>query len=81
MRSISLNIPLQSDFLATSHKELRPFKNTTKSQYFNYLRFSVDIGQRITIFRRVMLTCALRAQVKDLKKELKHKFCIGKISF
>ena len=28
-----------------------------------------------------MLTCALRAQVKDLKKELKHKFCIEKNKF
>ena len=30
---------------------------------------------------RVMLTCALRAQVKDLKKELKHVCCIEKNKF
>jgi len=33
------------------------------------------------IFNWVMLTCAIRAQVKNLKKELKHKFCIQKNKF
>jgi len=28
-----------------------------------------------------MLSCALRAQVKDVKKELKHKFYIENINF
>jgi hypothetical protein len=28
-----------------------------------------------------MLTCALRAQVKELKKEIKNKFCIESITF
>jgi hypothetical protein len=30
---------------------------------------------------RAMLTCALRAQVKKLKMEIKNKFCIENISF
>jgi hypothetical protein len=29
----------------------------------------------------VVLTCALRAQVKNLKMELNHKLCLEKIRF
>ena len=35
----------------------------------------------ITIIFRVMLTCALRAQVKELKMEIKNKFYIEGIIF
>jgi hypothetical protein len=28
-----------------------------------------------------MLTCALRAQVKELKKEIKNKFCVESMTF
>jgi hypothetical protein len=31
--------------------------------------------------KRVVLTCALRAQVKKLKMEVKHNFCLENIRF
>jgi len=35
----------------------------------------------LNIILRVMLTCALRAQVKELKKEIKNNFFIESITF
>jgi hypothetical protein len=43
-------------------------------------KFALNI-QLISIIIWVMLTCALRAQVKELEKEIKNKFYIESITF
>jgi len=55
-----------------------------------HLSYSINIHIITLLFQKkkyhnisisVMLTCALRAQVKKVKMELKHKFCLENIRF
>jgi hypothetical protein len=47
----------------------------------NDVNMKLNTSVKDAIIKRVMLTCALKAQVKELKIELSNKFYVEKITF
>jgi hypothetical protein len=92
INTYSFDYLVQSSFFDGYVLKKEPLKEVTPKMNLNYLNrlvfeFEIDVEyldlqKRMCLFIiRVVLTCALRAQVKNLKMELNYKLCLEKIRF